>query len=39
MEVLGSEGAFTASVVGPFTAFQLAGNILVVCDKEKSISF
>jgi hypothetical protein len=26
MEVFGSEGAFTASVVGRFTAFQLAGN-------------
>jgi hypothetical protein len=32
-EVSVSEGTFTASVAGPFTAFQPAGNI--ACDKEK----
>jgi hypothetical protein len=39
MEVLGSKGAFTASVVWQFTEFQLAGNILVDCDKEKVSHF
>lgn len=36
-EIFGCEGALTASVVVPFTAFQFAGNI--DCGKEKVAHF